>query len=158
MASKVMSMRFAPEQVERLQRLARRLGRTPSETGALLVEESLRRAEFALIDFRDSPAGRQACVQGSGLAVWEVVLVAQGYGLDAEKTAEHLAWPVPRAKAALLYAEAFPEEIEAALEDNRGFTFERLQRLLPQARLVEIPVAEAPPPEAPLPETPLENA
>ena len=143
MASKVMSLRCAPQQMERLQRMARRLGRTPSETGALLVEESLRRAEFAHVDFRDSAAGRQAYVQGSGLAVWEVVMVAQGYGMDAEKTAEHLSWPVPRAKAALLYAEAFPEEIEAALEDNRRFTFEQLQRLLPQARLVEIPLENA---------------
>lgn len=140
MASKVMSLRFAPQQMERLQRMARRLGRTPSETGALLVEESLRRAEFAHIDFRDSPAGRQAYVQGSGLAVWEVVMVAQGYGMDADKTAEHLLWPQPRVQAALLYAQAFPEEIGAALEDNRSFTFEQLQRMLPQARLVEIPL------------------
>lgn len=143
MASQVMSLRFAPQQMERLQRVARRLGRTPSETGALLVEESLRRTEFALIDFRDSPAGRQAYIQSSGLAVWEVVLVARGYGMDAEQTARHLDWPIPRVQAALNYAEAFPAEIEATVEDNAGFDFDRLRRMAPQARSFVIPSANS---------------
>lgn len=145
MATQVMSLRFAPGQMERLQRLARRMGRTPSEITALLVEESLRRSEFAFIDFRDSPAGRQAYVQGKGLAVWEVVLVAKGYGLDAEKTAAHLEWPVARVQAALSYAQAFQDEIETALQDNQSYSAERLQRLVPQIRSFVMP-AESPDP------------
>jgi hypothetical protein len=145
MATKVMSLRFAPQQMERLQRVARRLGRTPSETGALLVEESLRRSEFALIDFRDSVAGRQAYVQGSSLAVWEVVMIARSYGtddgkLDAEKTAGHLNWPLTRVQAALAYAAAFPEEMEAALSDNGQMTVQELQRLVPGVRVFEVPL------------------
>jgi hypothetical protein len=35
----------------------------------------LRRSEFAFVDFRDSPAGRQAYPQGSTLAVWAVLLL-----------------------------------------------------------------------------------
>lgn len=139
MATKVMSLRFAPGQMERLQRLARRLGRTPSETTALLVEESLRRSEFAFIDFRDSSAGRQAYVQGTGLAVWEVVLVAREYDLDAQKTAEYLQWTTARVQSALSYAQAFPDEIEVALQDNASYSFERLQRLVPQIRSFVVP-------------------
>ncbi len=145
MATQVMSLRFAPGQMERLQRLARRLGRTPSETTALLVEESLRRSEFAFIDFRDSPAGRQAYVQGKGLAVWEVMMVAQGYGLDAEKTAAHLEWPVARVQAALSYAQAFPDEIDSALQDNQSYSMERLQRLTPQIRSFVVPAESSDP-------------
>lgn len=129
MTSEVMSLRFAPQQMERLQRVARRLGGTPNETGALLVEESLRRSEFALIDFRDSPAGRQAYIRG--LAVWEVVLVARSYDMDAEKTAKYLG-SIPRVQAAFNYAEAFPEKIDAAIADNASFDFERLRRLVPR--------------------------
>lgn len=132
--SQVVSIRFQNEQVQRLQRLARRLGRTPSETGALLVEEALRRAEFGHIDFRDSPVGRQAYVQGSSLAVWEVVRLAQSYNLDAERTAAHLGWPRLRVQAALGYAAAFPQEIEAAIADNAAYDFEALSRMLPQAQ------------------------
>jgi len=75
--SQVVSMRLKEAQMERLRRAARRLGLTPSETSARLVEEALRRNDFAFLDFRDSPVGRQACLQGSSLAVWEVVLVAR---------------------------------------------------------------------------------
>jgi hypothetical protein len=131
--SQVVSMRLKEGQMERLRRVARRLGLTPSETSARLVEEALRRGEFAFIDFRDSAVGRQAYVHGSSLAVWEVVMVAQCYGLDAERTAEHLCWPVVRVQAALNYAQAFPEEIDAAIRDNDAMDFEALSRMLPQA-------------------------
>ncbi|HXI18204.1 MAG TPA: hypothetical protein VNM48_17710 [Chloroflexota bacterium] len=141
MASKVVSLRFGSQQMERLQRVARRLGRTPSETGALLVEEALRRTEFALIDFRDSIVGRQAYLQGSSLAVWEVVMVGRGYGMDAVRTAEHLQWPLPRVQAAFRYAEAFADEIEAALTDNASYTFEDITRMLPQARQFVLPAS-----------------
>ena len=54
MPSTVISLRVSKDQVVRLRRKARRLGRSPSETGALLLEEGLRRDEFAFIDFRES--------------------------------------------------------------------------------------------------------
>ena len=60
-------------------RMANRHGWTPSDTSARLVEEGLRRSEFGFIDFRDSPAGRQACLQGSTLAVWEIMLLVRSY-------------------------------------------------------------------------------
>jgi uncharacterized protein (DUF433 family) len=131
--SRVISMRMGEKQMERLGRLARQLGRTPSETSALLVKESLRRSEFAYLDFRNSPVGRQAYIQGTGLAVWEAVLVAKGYEMDPKRTAEHLQWPLPRVQAALTYAAAFPEEIAAALRDNEALDFEAVARMLPQA-------------------------
>ena len=145
--TQVISMRLQEGQVERLRRLSRRLGRTPSETGALLVEEALRRAEFGHIEFRDSAVGRQAYVQGSRLAIWQVVQIALSYGLkdtdlkgaklDATKleavtTAEHLDWPLVKVQAALEYAQAFPEEIEAALADNAAYDVQALRRMLPQ--------------------------
>jgi hypothetical protein len=95
------------------------------------VEEGLRRSEFALIDFRDSPVGRQAYMQGSTLAVWEVVMVAQDYEGDVAGVAGHLEWPEAKVRAALHYAEAFPEEINAALHENDSITFDDLKRMLP---------------------------
>lgn len=134
--SKVLSMRLREEQMARLQRLARRMNRTPSETAAILLEESLREAEFAFIEFRDSAVGRQAYISGSSLAAWEVVMVAGAYKGDVAKTAEHLGWLPTQVRAALNYAEAFPEEIGAALEDNdKGY--EELKRILPNILLLE---------------------
>ena len=118
MPSTVVSLRVSENQAKRLKRKARRLGRSPSETGAILLEEGLRRDEFAFIDFRDSMLGRQAYLQGTRLPVWMMVKVARAMGENIEKTAEHLQRSPLQVQAALNYAKAFPNEIEHAIQDN----------------------------------------
>jgi|SRR5579884_2449972 len=129
--SVVISMRLPAESGNRLKRMASRHGWTPSDASARLVEEGLRRSEFAFIDFRDSAAGRQAYIQGSTLAVWEVVLLVQSYERDIAAVARHLRWPEARVEAAVNYAEAFPDEIEQALSENQTTDFKVLKRMLP---------------------------
>ncbi|HET9802014.1 MAG TPA: hypothetical protein VFP96_02140 [Candidatus Acidoferrum sp.] len=131
--STVISMRLPTESGKRLKRLANRHGWTPSDASARLVEEGLRRSEFAFIDFRDSPAGRQAYVQGSSLAVWEVMLLVYSYEASISSVSRHLKWPEVKVQAAINYAKAFPEEIESALSENAATDFEALKRMLPQA-------------------------
>ena len=63
--SMVLRMRLPVESGTRLKRLANRYGWTPSDASARLTEEGLRRSEFVFIDFRDSPAERQAYIQRS---------------------------------------------------------------------------------------------
>ena len=139
--SQVMSIRFQEEQVARLGRISRRLGKRPSETVTLLIEEALRMGEHPQIDFRDSMGGRQAYVKGTGLAVWEVAMVAREYGGEAQKVAAHLHWPLARVQAALTYARDYSGEIDAALADNDAFDFAALQRLLPGAEQIFVEVA-----------------
>ena len=129
--SMVVSMRLPVESGTRLKRLARRHGWTASDLSARLVEEGLRRSEFALIDFRDSPVGRQSYIQGSSLAVWEVMMIVRAYKGDAKKAADHLEWPEFRVKAAMHYAEAFPKEIHEALAENDAMDFDALKKLIP---------------------------
>ena len=131
--STVISMRLPTESGKRLKRMARRHGWTPSDASARLVEEGLRRSEFAFIDFRDSWAGRQACIQGSSLAVWEIMLLLRSYEADVAAVAKHLRWPQVKVQAAVHYAEAFAEEIDEALAENDATDFEALKRMLPQA-------------------------
>lgn len=131
--SVVISMRLPAESGNRLKRMATRHGWTPSDASARLVEEGLRRAEFAFIDFRDSAAGRQAYIQGSSLAVWEVVLLIRSYKDDAAAVSRHLQWPEAKVRAAINYAEAFPDEIELALSENAATDFTALKRMLPGA-------------------------
>jgi hypothetical protein len=134
MGSTVVSMRLPVASSERLKRMANRYGWTPSDASARLVEEGLRRSEFAFIDFRDSAAGRQACIQGSSLGVWEILLLVHRYRDDVTATAEHLGWPEAKVRAAVHYAEAFPEEIDRSLKENQAVDFTTLKRMLPQAR------------------------
>lgn len=127
----VISMRLPAESGNRLKRMATRHGWTPSDASARLIEEGLRRSEFAFIDFRDSGAGRQAYIQGSTLAVWEVLLIVRSYEGDDAAVANHLQWPEVKVRAAINYAEAFPEEIEQALSENAATDFNALKRMLP---------------------------
>ena len=131
--SMVVSMRLREQCGNRLKRMARGYGWTLSAASARLVEEGLRRSEFAFIDFRDSPAGRQAYVQGSSLALWEVVLVLRSYKSDVRAAARHLKWPETKVQTAANYAEVFPDEIESALAENTAARLGVVKRMLPQA-------------------------
>jgi len=126
-------MRLPADSGNRLKRMANRHGWTPSDASARLVEEGLRRSDFAFIDFRDSAAGRQAYIQGSSLAVWEVMLLVGSYKADVAAVARHLKWPEAKVQAAINYAKAFPEETERALSENAATDFEAVRRMLPQA-------------------------
>ena len=130
--SMVVSMRLPTESGKRLKRLASRHGWTPSDAGARLVEEGLRRSEFAFIDFHDTPVGRQACLQGSSLAVWEVVVLLRAYKSDIAAVASHLKWSAMKVQAGIHYAEAFPAEIDEAIAENDAMDFNALKRMLPQ--------------------------
>lgn len=138
-ATTVLSLRLPAERAESLKRLARRFDRSTAETAARLLDEGLRREEFAMIEFRDSPVGRQAYVEGTRVAVWQVVHLLRTYGGDPERTAKHLAWPVSKVRAALNYAAAFPEETESAIEDGKAHDFTRLSRLVPALERIEVP-------------------
>src|SRR5258708_5967214 len=79
--SQTISLRLPDELVSRLDRFARRLGNgmTRTRAGVLLLDEALREEEFAGIEFRNTFIGRQPFVKGSGMAVWEFIMVAGGF-------------------------------------------------------------------------------
>lgn len=138
----VISLRVPDATAERLRTAARRAGRSLNEWGALSLEEWLRQNEFADIEFRSAGAERQACLKAA-LPVWQVILVARAYGMDPERTAAHFVWPARRIRAALNYYEAFPEEVDRAIEDNRAMTETTLRRRLPQMETVTVPTPGA---------------
>lgn len=121
------------EQAARLDRFAGRLHKTRGEATAQLIEEALRHDEFPDVEFRDSPVGRQAYVVGSGLAVWEVLMIAESYEMDPARTANHLRWPEGRVEKVLEYARAYAGEVNGALAENDAVTETDLRRCLPGA-------------------------
>lgn len=119
MPSKVFSVRLPSESKERLERFARFQEKRPTEFAVQLLEEGLRRTEFPYIDFRSTPMGRLAYVEGSRVAVWFVERTYHDFDKDAKATAEHYQWPVEKVKAAIHYAESFPEEMQRAAADHQ---------------------------------------
>jgi Ribbon-helix-helix protein, copG family. len=136
--SQVVSLRLPDETVKRLKGIARRAGRSVNEAAARSLEEWLRQEEFADIEFRSVGAERHACLKGA-LPVWQLVMVARDYGMDAAKTAAHFRMPEVRVRAGLHYYEVYPQEIDDAIADNEAVTFDRLKRLLPQLEAILIP-------------------
>ena len=127
----VVSIRLRDDQLDRLKRFARRLGKSQSELGAQLIEESMRASEFANIEFRDSVIGRQAFMRDSNLAVWEVILVAQDHSMDPTRVSDYFERPHAWVKSAFHYYEAYPNDIDPIIADNGSVTFDSLKRLLP---------------------------
>ncbi|MFN7214607.1 MULTISPECIES: transcriptional regulator [Microcystis] len=136
--SQVISTRLPDRTAERLKQLARQLGKTPSETSAILIEESLRESEFPYIEFRQSPLGRQPYLKNSSLALWEVIQIAQSYALDEQKTAAHFHRPLEWVRSALLYAEAYQSEVEKAIIQAQTLNETTLKRLLPQLETITV--------------------
>jgi len=118
------------------------MDRSAADLAARFIDEGLRRADFSMVDFRDTPTGRQAFVEGTRIPVWRVVTLVREYDGDVAKTAEHLTWPESKVKAALNYAESFPQEIEDAITDDRTYDFETMKRLIPSLELLHVPSKE----------------
>ncbi|MGH2370854.1 MAG: transcriptional regulator, partial [Chloroflexota bacterium] len=84
-----------------MERQARVHQRSVGETAALLLIEKLKEEEFPFIEFRPTIVGRQAFVEGTSLAVWEVAAVARAFDGDSRRVATHLDWPVEKVQDAM---------------------------------------------------------
>jgi uncharacterized protein (DUF433 family) len=94
-----------------------------------------------VIEFRNTSVGRQPFVKQTGMAVWEFIMVAQGFGQDAEHTAAYLQCPIGNVNVALNYYSAHREEIDQILEEN-DIGEERLKQLFPHLQVFTIPVLD----------------
>lgn len=123
-----LSIRFDAAVLERLRRHARStLGATPSGLAQRLVDEGLRMADHPGISFKDGPSGRRAALT-FGPDVWEVVKALQEIDERDEAailaTAEVLALPEARIRLALHYYSAYPDEIDAEIEEADRLSIE----------------------------------
>lgn len=98
-----------------LARQARRKKLKLAALSALYLGEKAVEEEFPGIGFRDGIGGREAYVQGSRVAVWEVVDVHRE-AKSAAKTADHFGWPDHLVKCALAFAKAFPHQVAGQRE------------------------------------------
>lgn len=84
-----------------------------------LVDEGLRMAEHPGIVFKDGPSGRRAAL-AYGPDVWEIITFLREIderGTDAVAAAtEALNLPAARIRAAIHYYAAYPDEIDAEME------------------------------------------
>jgi uncharacterized protein (DUF433 family) len=82
----------------------------------VLAEESIRTRRFPGIGFRGPEHSRRAWVIGTGMDVWEIVELYRGKGRE-RLLSEHSV-SERQLNLALSYHEAYPREIDEALEEN----------------------------------------
>jgi len=113
----------------------RRSGRSRSVVVEELAEEAAKTRLFPGIAFRDAP--RRAWAIGSGLDVWEIVDLLRSYDGDEDSLrASHPLVTERHLQLAHAYADRFPEEIEAILEEQHR-PLDELRELYPFIRVAE---------------------
>ena len=133
--SKRVSLRLSEQEFVIVEKWRRRFKqRSTGAAARLLLEEKLRQEAYAYITFHDTAAGRRAFIEGTGLAVWEIMMIARDYDWDVAQTAAHLGIRETLVRAAMNYAEDFHEEIDAELAENDAMDFEAIRRILPDAQ------------------------
>ena len=126
------TLRLRPKLRAEIERMAKRARRSFSEVAQDLLEEAVRMRSCPGIYFADEPAGREAKVSGTGLGVWEVMRdykAVKGHDRQLRRMLPHTT--PERVKAALLYYSKYPDEVDAAIEDNESLTFDVLQERYP---------------------------
>jgi hypothetical protein len=96
----------------------RRSGRSRSAVVEELAEEAAKTRLFPGVGFRGTP--RRAWVIGSGLDVWEIVDLLRSY--EGDEAALHESHPLVserHVRLARAYAERFPDEVGAFVEQQR---------------------------------------
>jgi hypothetical protein len=97
---------------------ARRTRRSKSAVVSAFTEETARTRRFPGIGFRGDDASRRAWVVGSGLDVWEIVHMLEDFG-GVERLLADTHLSERQVRLALVYRDAYPEEVSDAIADNR---------------------------------------
>ncbi|MGI8900626.1 MAG: hypothetical protein ACR2HA_06805 [Nocardioides sp.] len=120
------SVRFDATVLERLTSYSgRHPGTSVSATAARLVDEGLRMDEHPGVLFRDGPSGRRAVLVG-GPDVWEVIReIRSTREADPslpeptllQRVVENSGLSLPQVRTALAYRAAYPDEVDAFVDD-----------------------------------------
>lgn len=124
---KSVSLRVPQDAHEAISSLAKRSGRDFSSIANEMLTEAVKMRRVPGIVFADGPAGRRARIAGTGLEVYEVVGVYRRAHGDWGRLREAYHWLTEQQlRAALAYADAYPDEIDARLAEEERWTPERV--------------------------------
>ena len=125
-----------PESVyDGIEDAARRTERSLAEVAGEMLAEALKMRRIPGIVFADGTHGRVARIAGTGLDVGEIVAAYRAANENWELLKADFDWlSEQQLRSALVYAEAYPEEIEDALRENAAWTPEKTWATYPFMR------------------------
>ncbi|MDQ3548547.1 MAG: hypothetical protein M3439_06965 [Chloroflexota bacterium] len=135
--STTVNVQFTDEQMERLEREARRLGKSPSEVAVRWVDEALRQSKHPYIEFREAYLGRDAFLRGTRLKIWLLANHVRANDGNVARTAEQLEVPEAMVANAMKYAAEYATEIDAAIAENHAVADE-MRTMMPNASAFQI--------------------
>ncbi len=132
MANRAVSIRI-PEQIRvEIEDTARRARRDFSSVANEMLEEAVKMRRIPGISFADEPTGRVARVAGTGIEVWEIVQVYRDEHDNWDRLREGFHWLTEnQLRAALAYAEAYPEDVNERLRREDNLTIGKIWELYP---------------------------
>jgi uncharacterized protein (DUF433 family) len=107
------SVRLPADTLARLDSLAEERGQSANTVAARLIEEGLRLDRHPLIYFRDAAAGRRPALLGTRLDVGRIIETVRAHEGSVSDTAEYLAQPEAKIRAAVRYYAEFRDEVDA---------------------------------------------
>jgi uncharacterized protein (DUF433 family) len=128
--SRPFSMRLSAEFDALVTEEARRTRRSKGAVVEALAEEALRMRMFPGIAFRGQDWDRRPWVMGTAHDVWQIVRAYQDVGSVEEMAAEGNLTE-RQIRLALAYYQRFPEDIDAAIADDRR-SIDELRALYPE--------------------------
>jgi hypothetical protein len=97
---------------------AKRTKRAKGAVVEALAEEAMKMRRFPGIGFRGEDARRRPWVIGTGLDVWEIIQMLEDFG-SAQKLVRETQLTGPHVRLAEAYHQAYPDEIDDAIAENR---------------------------------------
>jgi hypothetical protein len=117
------SVRFTASTDRTVTEEPRRTRRSKSAVVEALTEEAVRTRRFPGIAFRGDDASRRPWLIGTGLDIWEIAQMFEDFG-SLERLIDNAQLSERQVRLALAYRDAYPDEIAAAVAENRRSTAE----------------------------------
>lgn len=138
------SLRIPREIAEAVEDISRESGVDFSTATNQLLDEAVRMRRCPGIVFTQGPGGRRATVAGTGIDVWEIVSTLASVGRDRSRLSKAYHWLTDgQLRAALAYAELYPDEVEARRRRSESWTEATLHRRHPALVSMERPRRKA---------------
>jgi uncharacterized protein (DUF433 family) len=109
---------------------AQATGRPVAAVLETLAEEGYRAWRFPGISFKGDARSRRAWVTGTGLDVWEMIMLYRDFEGDIDAMVADYTFYEVHVRLALDYYAEYPEEIDQALAENRR-AFEDIRERYP---------------------------
>ena len=135
MANHPVSLRIPEEVRQVIEETAGRQRRTFSSVANEMLEEAVRMRRIPGIVFANEGDRRAAKIAGTGLDVWEIIRTYREGDEDWETLKQSYHWLDDRQlRAALAYAEAYPDDVNPRVREADEFDVEEVWRQYPHTR------------------------